>query len=256
MRNINKSAQILIILLLAAGCAGKGSRKIDTAVMPDTLTVPDTGYTGIKKYFSGNLLIKEVTFKNGIREGEMKTYYQGGQLYQTFWYQNGYREDTARWYYLEGQVFRATPYRLDTIDGTQIQYYRNGRVKAKLNYEKGLRTPFIEEYTQDGKLISDYPEVVSTITDNYNTSGKVRISFELSNKSEKVKFYQGEFYNGVFDTVKCTRLKSNDGRAFLDLKKSGTPQQDHIGIIAAIITNFGNNYLTYKKIELPYKDLK
>jgi antitoxin component YwqK of YwqJK toxin-antitoxin module len=29
-------------------------------------------------------LVKEVTFKNGIREGLTKTYYRTGELYQTF----------------------------------------------------------------------------------------------------------------------------------------------------------------------------
>jgi hypothetical protein len=42
----------------------------------------------------------------------------------------------------------------------------------------------------------------------------------------------------------------------VDLKKSGTPQTDYIGITGAILTDFGNRYLSYKKIDLPYKDLK
>jgi len=28
-----------------------------------------------------------------------------------------------------------------------------------------------------------------------------------------------------------------------------------VGVVAEILTNFGNNYLVYKKIELPYHDL-
>ncbi len=43
-------------------------------------SVPDTGYTGIKKYMSGNYVVKEVTFKNGVREGLMKTFYQTGEV--------------------------------------------------------------------------------------------------------------------------------------------------------------------------------
>jgi hypothetical protein len=256
MRKVNSLILILLVLLLAAGCAGKGSSKKGSGEVTDTLALPDTGYTGITKYYSNNLLIKEITFKNGVRQGEMKTYYQGGQLNHTLWYENGLREDTAKMYYLEGQVYRSTPYKHDTIDGTQIQYYRDGRIKAKLHFIKGLRTPILEEYSRDGKLFRGYPEIVFTINDNYSTTGKVRINLELTDKARKVKFYRGELTNGLFDTAKCKIIPSVNGKTFVDLKKSGTPQTDYFGIIGAILTDFGNRYLSYKKIDLPYMDLK
>jgi hypothetical protein len=256
MKIVNISGFILSFLLVINGCTGKGSLKKGSNVETDTLTVPDTGYTGIKKYFNQDRLLWEVTFKNGVRQGEMKTFYQGGQLYQTYWYNNGLREDSARWYYLEGPVFRSTPMKHDTVEGTQIQYYRNGRKKAEINYSKGFRTPLLKEYTREGKLIRDYPELTYSLTDNYNTTGKVRINLEITDKSRKVKFFRGGYTKGLFDTTKVVRIKAVNGKTFLDLKKSGTPQADSISIIAAILTDFGNNYLSYKKIGLPYKDLK
>jgi len=243
------------LIIAAAGCTGRGSLK-EPKIETEAIAVPDTGYTGIMKYYSGDRLFKEVTFRNGIMEGEMKTYYSGGQLNQKYWYENGLREDSARWYYLEGQVFRSTPMKHDTIDGTQIQYYRNGRRKAEINYRKGFRTPVIKEYTRDGKLITGYPELIYSINDNYGTTGKVRINLELTDKTKKVKFFRGEFTNGVFDTTKVTRINPVKGMTFLDLKKSGIPQPDSIGIIASILTDFGNNYLYATKISLPYKDLE
>ncbi len=244
------------MFLLASGCSGKGSASKKAIAETDTVTVPDTGYTGIKKFYSRNRLIKQITFENGVRNGEMKSFYEGGQLYQTFWYKNGLREDSATWHYLEGQVFRSTPYKHDTIDGTQRQYYRNGKIKARIYFVKGKRVPLIEEFTQDGKLVKGYPDILYTFNDDYSTAGKFRVNLELSDKSPKVKFYRGEFINGVFDSVKCAGIKTVDGKASVDLKKTGTPQVNSIGIIAVSITNFGNNYITYKKIELPYKDLK
>lgn len=243
-------------MLVLPGCGGKGNIKNTSQPEADTVSVPDTGYTGIMKYYSGQYVVKEVTFRNGIRQGEMKSFYQGGQLYQSFWYENGLREDSARWYYLEGQVFRATPYKHDTIDGIQVQYYRTGRVKAKIGYTKGLRTPYIEEFTPEGGKVTGYPEIVYNISDNYKSAGKVKIDLGLSNKSDRVKFYRGEFENGVFDTTKCISLRSSGGKASIELKKTGTPQQPGIGVIAEIRTSFGNKFLEYKKIELPYPDLK
>lgn len=247
---------LVIFFAALSACTGRSTdaKKAESEV--DTVTVPDTGYTGIKQYFSQQRLLKEVTFKNGIRHGETKTYYPDGKLYQTFWYENDLKEDSARWYYPEGQVFRATPFKNDTIHGIQIQYYRDGHVRARLGYEKGFRTTFFEEYTRDGSVSKNYPEIVAEIRDDYNTKGVVRINLSLSSQGTRVKFYEGEFYNGVFDTSKLTLLPVKDGRSFVDLRKTGTPQKNYIGIIAQILTGFSNNYLTYKRIDLPYNDLR
>lgn len=256
MKLFYSSVIALLIIFLIAGCSGKRSSGKQASSEADTISVPDTGFTGIKKYYSNNRLIKEVTFRNSIRQGEMKTYYAGGQLFQTFWYENGLREDSSRYYYLEGQVFRATPYKHDTIDGVQVQYYRTGKVKARIRFIKGLRAPDLQEYTSDGRPVRGYPEIIYNLTDNYNTAGRVKVDLELSNKSTRVKFYRGEFTGGVFDTTRCVRINTIDGKAVVNLRKTSSPQQDYLGVIGVITTDFGNKYLAYKKIELPYKDLK
>lgn len=243
-----------IMIIALAGCKGGGSGKKAIAEN-DTVTVPDTGYTGIKQYMSGNHIIKEITFRNGVREGLMKTFYPGGQVYQTFWYENGLREDSGRYYFPEGQLFRTTPYKHDTVDGIQIQYYRTGKLRAKIGYSKGLRTPFLEEYTSDGKLFRGYPEIVFTVNDEYNSKGLYRIFLELSDKSTKVKFYRGEFTNNRFDTTLLKPLNTVNGKARIDLRKTGTAGKNYVGVIGEILTPFGNRYLAYKKIDLPYNDL-
>jgi hypothetical protein len=246
---------LILALLFISACTGKGTGKRDPKTGDETITVPDTGYTGIKQYMSGQLLVKEVTFKNGVREGLMKSFYQNGKLRQTFWYGNGLRQDSAKWYYEEGEVFRSTPYKNDTIDGTQKQYYRNGRLKARLSYKKGLRTLFLEEFTQDGTLVTGYPGLVVNIRDEYRSNGVYRISLALSDKSTKVKYYRGDLSDGVFDTARCREIKTIKGIGNLELRKTGSPKSGYVGVIAEILTIYGNNYLVYKKIELPYTDL-
>lgn len=246
---------ILIILLSVAGCTGKSQVQKDQKNKIDTTTVADTGYTGIKQFMSGQYLVMEVTFQNGVRNGLMKSFYQGGQLRQTFWYENGQKEDSSRWFYLEGQLFRATPYRHDTIDGIQMQYYRTGKVKARIGYSKGLRTNYFEEFTPEGKLVQGYPGIVVNIRNEYNTKGLYHIGLELTDKSTRVKFYRGDFTDGRFDTTMYKIIKTQEGQGTLDLKKTGRPQPAHIGVIAEILTPYGNKFLTWKKIELPYNDL-
>jgi len=255
MKLISSSLIIILAMIIMAGCAGKSQGKKDSVSAGDAVTVPDTGYTGIKQYFSNQRILKEITFENGIRHGLMKTYYQGGQLYQTFWYENGLREDSSAWYYLEGQIFRTTPYKRDTVDGIQRQYYRTGKIKARIRYSKGLRTPLLEEYDKNGRLIGGYPEIITDIRDDYNSKGLYTIGLEMSDKTEKVKFYRGEFTDGRFDTTLIKKLETIKGRSSLELKKTGISKPEYVDVIAEIITQFGNRHLIYKKIDLPYNDL-
>lgn len=246
---------IALMMLAIAGCAGRGSVKNESAEN-DTVTVTDTGYTGIKQYMGGQYMVKEVTFKNGVRQGLMKTFYMTGELRQTFWYENGVREDTSIFFFQEGQVFRKTPYKNDLIDGIALQFYRTGKLRAKIGYSNGMRTSFFEEYTSDGKLYKGYPEIVVTTSDEYKSKGIYRIYLELSDKKTKVDFYRGEFTDNRLDSTAIKPITIINSKGRLDLKKTGSPGQNYVGVIAAILTPFGNRYLTYKKIELPYNDLK
>lgn len=256
MKTITGSIFIILIVISFSACTGNRGKK-EAAPENDSISMtPDTGFTGIKKFSRDGRIVREVSFKNGVRNGETKTFYPGGQIYQTFWYENELREDSAKWYYSDGKLFRSTPFRKDTIEGVQKQYYKNGRVKAKIGYSKGMRTPFFEEYTQEGKLFKNYPEIVVSTKDEYSTTGTFRISLELSDKSDKVEFYRGEFINDRFDTTRITLLKTIKGKAELTLRKTGKPGPGHAGIIAAHVTPFMNRRLIYKEIRLPYNDLK
>ena len=255
MKIFSGSLIIILSLLFWSGCTGKRGEKNDTSTGDNSFSVPDTGFTGIKQYMSGSHLVMEATLKNGVRDGLMKSYYANGKLRRTFWYENGLKEDSAVWYYEEGQLFRTTPYKRDTMDGFQKQYFRNGKLKARIGYKKGFRSLNFEEFDQDGKLVSGYPGVVVNIKDEYNSRGVYRVSLELSDKSTKVRYYRGDLGSGVFDTTRCVKIKTIEGVGILDLKKSGLPQSGSVDVIAEILTNFGNNYLVHKKIELPYKDL-
>jgi hypothetical protein len=256
MKIINCSIITILSVILISGCNGGGNSRKNALADTDTTTVADTGFTGITQGMSGQYIVNETTYKNGVRHGLKKTFYQSGKMRQTFWYVNGLRQDSSRWFYEEGQLFRTTPYKNDTIDGIQKQFYRTGKLKAKIGYEKGLRTLFFQEFTPDGKMVGGYPQLVIKTFDNYKTQGTFRITMELSDKSEKVRFFRGEFHGGVFDTSRCERIKTVKGVGYLDLKKATAVKSENVGIIAEILTGFGNNYLVYNKFDLPYNDLK
>jgi antitoxin component YwqK of YwqJK toxin-antitoxin module len=257
MKSFSTCLLIAIFIFLLPGCGSNKSENKNIKNGTDSLvSVPDTGFTGIRQYFSQKKLVKEITFRNGVQNGLMKTFYSDGKLRQAFTYKNGVKEDTARWYYPDGRVFRETIFKNDTMDGDQIQYYKSGKVKAKMSYIKGLRTPDLFEYSTNGKLVTTYPELIYKTKDEYNKSGLYKIYLELSERTIKVKFFRGEFVNGVFDTLKVEAIAAKSGTGYLELKKSGENNSGKVGIIASFITGFGNRKFIYKSFDLPYKDLK
>jgi len=241
--------------LLIINC-GRHANTPNESIPLDTLEVADTGFTGIRQYTQRGTdhVVREVTFKNGVQHGLTKTFYVGGQVQQTFWYENGLREDSAKWYHPDGNLFRSTPVVRDTIHGTQIQYFKNGRVRAKLGYEKGHRTFFFEEYLSNGRLITNYPDVIIKTRDNYNANGTYNISLELS-ASKDVKYFRGDFSKGVYDTTAVAPIRTVNGIGDLTLRKSSAQTKPYIEILASILTDYGNRYLLVKRIDLPYNDL-
>ncbi len=255
MKKIAAPFIIILSLLVLAGCSGKGSTKKSPQTATDTVSVPDTGFTGISKGMSGRYIVNEITYKNGVRQGLMKTFYMSGKLRQTFWYEKGLRQDSSRWYFEEGQLFRTTPYKNDTIDGIQKQYFRTGQLKDEIGYKKGLRTTYFKEYSKDGKLVTGYPKLDVQTKDNYKTNGTFIVTLKLSDNSTKVKFFRGDISSEVFDSAHCKRINAIKGVGSLVLKKTGKPQSQSLGVIAEVLTLYGNNLLIFKKIDLPYSDL-
>jgi antitoxin component YwqK of YwqJK toxin-antitoxin module len=186
----------------------------------------------------------------------MKTYNTSGQLYQSFWYVNGLRQDTAFWYFEDGKVFRKTPFKDDSVYGTQIQYYRSGAVRAKLNFVNGIRTPYLEEFGSNGKKITYYPDLVIKTKDEYNQTGTYKIYLELTKKDVKATYYKGEYIDGLFYPKKYVKLNNSETTGYLELRKSGNAGNNYVGVIAEILTSLGNRNLVYKKIDLPYNNLK
>jgi antitoxin component YwqK of YwqJK toxin-antitoxin module len=256
MKNILSAFLIVAILISIEGCLNKGGQKKDNVSEADTSTVADTGFTGIKQFFSKNFLSYEAEYKNGVRQGLMKTYYPSGKLRQTFWYVNGMREDTAVWYHEDGVIFRKTAFRRDSMNGMQIQYYKSGKVRAKLEYVNGLRKPYLEEWKDDGRKIMDYPAVVITTKDEYSLNGTFKINLELSKKDVKVTFYRGDYIDGLFVPKKLTKVNNSETTGYIVLSKGPADTADYVGIIAEINTTLGNKMLVYNKVALPYRNLK
>ena len=256
MKILYLSAVIIMALLLNPGCRGTGGDANNSGRSDENTSAQDTGFTGVKKFKSGGHVVLEETYRNGIRDGIATTYYESGTVKGTSLYVNGLRQDSSKWFYLEGQLFRSTPFKNDTVEGIQKQYYRNGRLKARIGYKKGIRTFEFEEFDLNGRKYTAYPDLVVTAKDDYKSKGTYTISVTTTDKTAKVKFYRGDFSNGLFDSTKTDRLKIINGTGILELRKTDASQPASFDILASILSPYGNSYLVYKKVDLPYRDLK
>jgi hypothetical protein len=256
MKNLLTASLIITIFVSLGGCLNKGGKKTGDEPAADTSTVADTGFTGIKQFYSKNFLSYEAEYKNGVRQGLMKTFYPSGKLRQTFWYVNGMREDTAIWYHEDGAIFRKTAFKRDSMNGLQIQYYKSGKIRAKLEYVDGLRKPYLEEFRENGTKVTDYPTVVITPKDEYSLNGTYRINLELNKKEVKVNFYRGDYIDGLFVPKKLIRVNNTETTGSIVLVKGAAGGPGYVGIIAEINTSMGNKMLVYNKVTLPYRDLK
>jgi len=255
MRNISTRALLIILAIAFTGCGNNKTANKPVVSPADTVTTADTGYTGIRQYFSKRILTYEVTFKNGVRNGLMKTFYSGGNLRQTFWYENGKKEDTAVWYYEEGPVFRKTPFKRDSMNGMQIQFYKSGAVRAKMSFVNGLRTTFLEEYSNDGKKITDYPDVVINVIDKHKDNGSYLIRFLLDRKDVKANFYTGDLSEGLFNPSVLRKINTSDFTGAVSLMKGPGKPLSSLSVIAEITTQLGNKRIVTKSLALPYADL-
>lgn len=244
---------VIMIMILAASCGGGtgdagGGRK-------KTGHVPDTGYTGIRNYIKDNVKVKEVEFRNGLREGLTRTYYKGGVIEQEIPYVADKKNGEARWYYPDSKLFRVTPYVNDTIDGSQIQYYKSGRVKARLDYKDGKRLPGLEEYMMNGEKVTGYPGIRYRVNDRYEERGLYKLFIEMTDMAENVRYYRGDLVNGLVDMDSLKPMLQTATTGYLDLQKTPGHQADSVVVVAAYLTGFGNRLYYRLAIPLPYKDL-
>jgi len=250
------SLVIVLAVLTVSGCRSKTGQAGSRGNAAENTSASDTGFTGIKKMRSGGHIVMEANYRNGIQDGLTTTYYESGKVRGTTMFRNGLKQDSAKWYFEEGQLFRSTPYRNDTIEGIQKQYYRNGRLKARIGFKKGLRTFEFEEFDLNGKKYAGYPELIVNTKDEYAAKGTFTVLLTTSDKAAKVRYFRGDFSNGLFDSTKCEKVRIVNGAGVLNLQKTGTQQAGSVDVLASIMSPYGNSYLVYKKVNLPYRDLK
>ncbi len=77
----------------------------------------------------------------------------------------------------------------------------------------------------------------------------------MSDLAENVKYYRGDFTDGMVDLTVLTPLLQTATTGYLDLKKTPGHSADSVTVVAGYLTGYGNRLYYRMSIPLPYKDL-
>jgi antitoxin component YwqK of YwqJK toxin-antitoxin module len=233
----------------------------------------------VKEYYPNRMLKSVLRVKHNKRHGLCLYYYQDGSLraeynynYNKFeglctdYYKNGqkklvgeYKDNrlngTLTSYYPDGKVRSKTEYVNGKKQGIGKKYYKNGQLKSISKYSHGQPGTGLKEYTSDGRLITDYPEIVVKEINQLAMLSSLTLKISLSNRSKNVKFYINALDHDTYLSPYAEDLVSENGIATAEYHVSkGSTLMREITIVAKYKTPRGNIYLTSRKYNLAAKN--
>lgn len=172
----------LVLLVLLNGCTTDKRRLGDQRVKPDGIS---------QVYSKDGRLVREVSMKGGKRHGILKEFHLNGKTALQITYVENKKEGKAIRYYESGAVMQETDYVNDVAEGLQKKYYDNGQLMSEVRFNHGEPCLGLKEYTREGKLVTEYPEIKITTVDEVATTGRYYIQLRMSNGIRRVRFYEG-----------------------------------------------------------------
>ena len=248
---------LLIILFSACHQPGNTGGDPGDANTKKSRTKGKEGYSGVYKSYRDGYLYSEVTLKNGQKNGLAKRYYPSGKINTEIMYEDDIKVGTSKWYYTTGQVYRETPYENGKIHGIQKKYHKDGGLMAEIPYENGLRKIGLREIGSGRSPVTRYPSIEVTVSDRRSDYGRVDVTMRLSNNASKVKFYEGELSDSIFDPERLYYVHTEDGEGKIQLvEKADYNGPGRLHIVAFYQTRLGNGKIIQTSVALPSKKLK
>lgn len=206
----------------------------------------------IKRYYANGNIKSEIEYKEGKRHGLAKRYYEDGGLHQEINYINNIKDGEAKTYYKNGRLFQVTPYENGYIQGLRLKYRENGNLMAEVPYHYGEPCQGMIEYLLNGKRKKQYPAIEVTRNDQLLKSNKYTLKFSMSERMQKVMFYEG-----TLDTDGCLLNELENfysprpGVAEITFElPPGTFIMKEFNVIARGKTKLGNPYITQRTLNL------
>lgn len=198
--------------------------------------------TLIQKSPEGRLL-RETVYANGLRNGISKQYYPEGTLRSEVTYVDNKQNGPARKYYKSGKLYQESEMKDGRFDGIIKKYREDGSLISTQSYRVGQPGSDLKEYSSTGEEIALKTTMTIEEIDLSNIDGFVKLRFQLSNKSRRVQFYEGQLVDG-FLTDDLHKLSDERGVYEASFRTDQPePLPEFIYVIARYTTPNNNPHL-------------
>jgi len=102
-------------------------------------------------YLDGNLE-SELPYKRGKLNGTAVWYYQHGKKSLEITYKNGLKEGEMMRFFRNGKIESIENYTNDTLNGISLRYEEDGILISELFYKNGKKDGIVKQYFPDGSL--------------------------------------------------------------------------------------------------------
>jgi len=120
-----------------------------------------------KEYYPNGNVKSEITYSNGVREGEAKLYYENGNLKEERFYVNGRVEGLVRYYNKAGKLIEMANLENGRREGPTTIYDFTGTYLTDINYEGGKKVvevhPYYEQKPDTTTKITQTDSVVTKV---------------------------------------------------------------------------------------------
>ena len=105
-----------------------------------------------QKNYQKAILLSDVSYSKGARNGKTKMYYASGQLEREVDYVNNEKSGKETYYYNNGTKELEANYKDAVLDGTFINYYKSGKVHKSTAYKDGTEHGQKQVFYKNGVL--------------------------------------------------------------------------------------------------------
>lgn len=216
--------------------------------------INEEGDSVLNRYDEQGNLSSFTTYKNRRKHGLAKKFYPNGNTEFEISYVDGYKHGQVSWYYESGALYRTNIYEKNKIEGIQKLFYEDGTYKAEIPYKAGEVMPGTKEYTKEGKLIKNYPNINYETIDRLAFENKYILKVFLSNRSKSPKFYRLVSPHGS-EKLYRSELHTKDGvGTFTWNLTRGGYIMEKFKVYAEYKSSFGNPVVLEKTINIAAKN--
>jgi hypothetical protein len=198
-----------------------------------------------KFYYPDGKLYLEINYRDSLPDGTFKQYFKTGILFEESVYSKGIKHGRSRTFHANGRLSTETPYDSGRIHGIQKKYRGDGQIAFEAPYYYGHPCTGLKEFYLSGRMVDKYPTIQARAEDDLLRNNQYTLQFSLSDKNQRVEFYQGVLTEGKYigGNAKAMHTEKGVGKLYYMLPPGGFVMEK-LNIIAKVKTDLNNYYIT------------